>query len=514
MYTNSHRGLALVVAGFFLNLCALGIALNYNILHLRLQEQFNATASEIGTAGGVAVGLFNIASPLTTFLCQVCSPRHVVIVGVVMCGSSLIVSTFLSQAKILIFSYGVLFGLGSSFVHIPPLYLLVFYFSGKRYNRACVAVVTGIGAGVAITSPLLEKCFSIYGMFNTLRVYGACTIFIGLAASLAMAKPTLTQYTKVQSNTKDDQVRPAISNEINCSVSTELKSKQDQKTETCKYKELTFCEEKTCKLILLETGKPSLKQNCNVSISNTNDDQVRNNEINHPVSTELLEAIQANNDAEINKDDELNFSIEKTSKIILLKTMLRSSNFWICQPMFLLYSIGITFSFVGAANFMDEKGISSEEIARTLSFMGFGSLITRVVFVVIASCLPVSITFIISISNLLLCVLSIFLTLDISNTCVTVLFIGLSVPRDLCLVLVLPICVELFGKNISMEAYSVAYCFFGVGAFVSQGLTDALYNLTGSYDTALYAYGVLYFVCGLSFGVTVLKLRKMKQRQK
>ncbi|XP_071956514.1 uncharacterized protein [Antedon mediterranea] len=525
MFTHSNRGLALVVAGFSLNLSVLGITLNYNILHLKLQEQFNATASETGIVGGVAVGLFNIASPLTTFLCQACSPRHVVIVGAIMCGSSLVVSTFLSQFSHLIFSYGVLFGVGSSFVHIPPLYLLVFYFSGKRYNRACVAILTGIGAGVAITSPLLEKCFSVYGFFYTLRMYGACTICIGLTASLAMGKPRLTKTKTCKygpiANSKNDQVNDLRLNLINHPVSAELKAKQrsndfkGEKTET-KDKELPFCKEKICKIILLqelEIEEATLKKNCNGSISNTKYDKEITNEMKHSVPIEL-KAKQENNDFnDENKIKELILSEEKISKIILLKAMLQSSNFWICQPMFFLFSIGITFTFVSAANFMDEKSMSSEEIARTLSFMGIGSLITRVVFVVIASCLPVSVTFIISISNLLLCVLSILLTFDISNTCVTVLFIGLSIPRALCLVLSLPVCVELFGKRISTEAMSVAYCFFGMGSLVSQAVTDNLYDLTGSYDTALYTCSVLFFVCTLSFGVVILKSSRKQNKE-
>ncbi|XP_071945563.1 uncharacterized protein [Antedon mediterranea] len=403
----------------------------------------------------------------------------------------------------LIFSYGVLFGVGSSFVHIPPLYLLVFYFSGKRYNRACVAVLTGLGAGVAITSPLLEKCFSVYGFFYTLRI------------------PI--------PNTKNDQVNDLRLMLINNPVSAELKAKQesndikDERTETNKPKdkELPFCEEKTSKKILLqelEMEKPILKQNCNGSISNTKDHQEITNEMKHSVPIELKAKQENNdfNDENIIKDIET-FSEEKISKIILVKTMLRSSNFWICQPMFLLYSIGITFSFVSAANFMDEKSISSEEIARTLSFMGFGSLITRVVFVVIASCLPVSITFILSISNLLLCVISIVLTFDISNTFVILLFIGLSIPRALCMVLPLPVCVELFGKRISTEAVSVAYCFFGIGSLVSQVVTDNLYDLTGSYDTALYSglciCSGLFFVCTISFGVVILKSGRKQNKE-
>ncbi|XP_071956637.1 uncharacterized protein [Antedon mediterranea] len=523
MFTNSHRGLALVVAGFSLNLSVLGITLNYNILHLKLQEQFNATASETGIVGGVAVGLWSIASPLSTFLCQVCSPRLVVIAGVVMCGSSLVVSTLLSQFSYLIFSYGVLFGVGSSFVHIAPLYLLVFYFSGKRYNRACVAILVGIGAGVAITSPLLERCFSVYGFFYTLRMYGACTICIGLTASLAMGKPRLTRTKTCKygpiGNAKNDHVNDLSLKLINHSVSAELREKQDsndfkdERTETNrpKDKELPFCEEKTSKKILLqelEMEKPILKQNCNGSISNTKDHQEITNEIKHSVPIELKAKQENNdfNDENIIKDIE--FREDKISKIILLKAMLKSSNFWICQPMFFLYSIGITFSFVSAANFMDEKGISSEEIARTLSFMGFGSLITRVGFVVIASCLPVSIKFIISISNLLLCVILIVLTFDISNSFVILLFIGLSIPRALCMVLPLPVCVELFGKRISTEAVSVAYCFFGIGSLVSQAVTDNLYDLTGSYDTALYTCSGLFIVCTISFGVVILKSRQ------
>ncbi|XP_071965153.1 uncharacterized protein [Antedon mediterranea] len=501
MYKFVSSSTVLVLGAFIINLVFLGLLFNYNLLHLEFQNEFNATASEIGAVGAVSIGIMNIVTPLTTILCQTVGFRPIVIIGVVMCGTGLITTTFVSQSHIFImFSYGTLYGLGCNFVHIPALQILIYHFSGKNYNRACVAVLTGIGTGIAITSPLLENIFLLYGFKNTLRVYGAFGMCIGLLAAIPIRLP-VEMHSEGQRSTIYD------STEIGYDLYDRIPEKETSAdTEVHKATQPSTYDE------------VSHTYNENINLSEFDESFSMNTdkkyEMKYSTEIEISEDIAQIDGQELKN---IGKALKKNksgviSKVLLLKMMLKNLNFWLCQPMFFLYSLAITFSFVCAGNFMNDRGATSQEIVRVLSGMGFTDLMTRVLFVLVASWLPTSLTFIITIMNLALFVISILLSLNISNTFVNVLLIGLSLPRTCLLMLVLPVCVEIFGKQLSAEAMSVAYSLIGVGSIVSQAVADNLYDSTGSYKLTLHICAVLYAISGLSFGVVVFRLNRGRGR--
>ncbi|XP_033125757.1 uncharacterized protein LOC117123841 [Anneissia japonica] len=486
-----RQGIVLVAAGFILNVVFLGILFNYNIMNLEFQVYFNATASETGIPGAVSIGILNLATPMTTVVCKLVGYQIVVIAGVLMCGTSLIASTIVSQIHVLIFLHGILYGLGSNFVHIPQLHLLRHHFSGKRYNKACVAILTGIGVGIAITSLLLEKLFLVYGLQKSLRIYGACIVCIGLLASMGTRLPAKKHYESHQSisskyskhndninenpetlettqstvHTKSCHISPHHEYQAH-SMGMELKSKHDSIEDEL---QIELFNTKGISVVSGEKISENMEE-----ISDTGLNAEETTLFNVGVSTNcshghcvINEHIQETADNELSKvhDEQGVYQAgKKAGKIYLLKKMLKNLDFWLCQPMFFLYSLAITFSFVSLSNFMDENGMTSEEVAYTLSLMGFADLATRVLFIFVASCLPVSITVVVAIMNLALFVISVLLSFNFSNTVLKALILVMSFPRALLLALVLPVCVEIFGKQLSAEAMSVAYFLIGMGA--------------------------------------------------
>lgn len=96
-----------------------------------------------GEIGSVAWAVFNLSSPLPTFLIQKFGSRVVAALGVLMCGSGLLLSTLSKQIWMLFVFYGVVQGLGLCFVQMASLQLLTCYFSGSALVRALSVAALG-----------------------------------------------------------------------------------------------------------------------------------------------------------------------------------------------------------------------------------------------------------------------------------------------------------------------------------------------------------------------------------
>ncbi|XP_033105237.1 monocarboxylate transporter 13-like isoform X2 [Anneissia japonica] len=184
-----YQGWAIVFVSAIMYIPVLGVLYNYNLLFVRLQEEFDSGAGETGWIGCLAIALLTLPSPLSTFLAEKITYRGIVALGLVMCSIGLLVTSFMPSIKYIFFSYSIVFGLGTNFIQHPSLSLIVLYFDERKCAKATGLAITGTGAGIMATSQILEFLFNILGWRGALRVMAAIILPVGLVCCAFLKSP-------------------------------------------------------------------------------------------------------------------------------------------------------------------------------------------------------------------------------------------------------------------------------------------------------------------------------------
>ncbi|XP_033125775.1 monocarboxylate transporter 11-like [Anneissia japonica] len=161
----------------------------YALTFLKLQQDFNGSATMVGLIGSIYLSLGCGLSPVTSLLQRRYSHRMITIMAVLITSVSYILSSFMDSLIFLVFTFGVLSGIGYNFVYTSLNHLLVCYFPSKK----CRGPIAIANAGQTIAqlglSPAIEKLLSLYGWRWTLRIQGTVICLVGLLACIVLKKP-------------------------------------------------------------------------------------------------------------------------------------------------------------------------------------------------------------------------------------------------------------------------------------------------------------------------------------
>ena len=125
--------------------------------------------------------------PLHGHLAARVSPRAFVAIGGALVGASWIASSFATSLPLLYFTYGVLSGIGTGFVYVSVIELMVQYWPDRR--GFAVGMVTGsYGFGAICTTFPIAWAMQRSGLHNTLIWFGAIFAVVIALAALGMKR--------------------------------------------------------------------------------------------------------------------------------------------------------------------------------------------------------------------------------------------------------------------------------------------------------------------------------------
>ena len=120
-----------------------------------------------------SVGVFS------ALLCNKFGCRCVTIAGSLLCVFPLVTSSFVTHLTVLYFTFGVLFGIGNSFVFTAGLLITPKYFT-KRRSLAISIVAGGMGAGILAMGPTIQVLLETLEWHGTLRVMVAPVVLVAV----------------------------------------------------------------------------------------------------------------------------------------------------------------------------------------------------------------------------------------------------------------------------------------------------------------------------------------------
>lgn len=176
----------MVVAALVMQLC-LGVLYSYSVFRGPLSKEVGMTVKETGYPLMASFFFFAVGMIFAGRWQDKVGPKKVAIFGGLLLGVGAILAGVLYKTVGgLVFSYGVLGGLGVGFAYVTPIATCIKWFPDMRGTITGLAVF-GFGAGTLIFGPLISKLVIGSGIANAFFVVGVIMI-IGVCGSGAMFK--------------------------------------------------------------------------------------------------------------------------------------------------------------------------------------------------------------------------------------------------------------------------------------------------------------------------------------
>lgn len=180
-------GWVIVFASFMCNMVVDGTAYSFGILMPELLKEYNSTKGKTALVGSLLPGTTMLVGPMVSFLVNKFGCRTVTIIGSIIAGVAMGLSTLCPNIDVLLWVYGILGGIGCGMMYLPAVVCVGYYFESKRSLATGIAVC-GSGVGTFVFAPVASILVSSYGWKNTNLVIGglalSCVVFGALMKPL------------------------------------------------------------------------------------------------------------------------------------------------------------------------------------------------------------------------------------------------------------------------------------------------------------------------------------------
>ena len=180
-----HQGWSVTFAGMGINL-ALGILYTWSVISKGIPEAWGWSEADKSWPYAIACLIFSIGMVPAGRMQDRIGPRTVAVIGGVLVGIGMIVSSFVTSPVGYILGFGVLAGAGIGFGYASATPPAVKWFPAAKTGLIAGIVVSGFGLASVYAAPLSTWLIVTFGMQKTVFVLGIAflIIVVGLAQLL------------------------------------------------------------------------------------------------------------------------------------------------------------------------------------------------------------------------------------------------------------------------------------------------------------------------------------------
>ncbi|XP_063048237.1 monocarboxylate transporter 9a [Engraulis encrasicolus] len=174
-------GWVVVVSAFMAQFLSWGSPTAVGVLYPEWLATFQEGKGMTAWVGSMVSGIALLTSPICSACVESFGARPVTIFSGVMVAGGMMLSAFAPNISFLIFSYGVVVGLGCGLVYAATLTITCQYFD-KRRGLALGIVTTGTSVGGFLYATLQNELISLYGLEGCLLIVGALSLNLMVSA--------------------------------------------------------------------------------------------------------------------------------------------------------------------------------------------------------------------------------------------------------------------------------------------------------------------------------------------
>jgi MFS family permease len=186
--TRFFYGWVVLAAAFVIITMSIGTLFTLGVFVKPIEESMGWSRSGIG-----AIGLFNwivmgAGGVVSGFVSDRVGTRRVVLVGAVLLGLGLVLSSHVQQVWQLYVTFGLLVGAGVSTFYVPLTVLAIKWFEGRR-GMAAAVVSAGNGLGILALAPLTRWLINEFDWRVAFLVLGNLAWVVVLPCALLLRQP-------------------------------------------------------------------------------------------------------------------------------------------------------------------------------------------------------------------------------------------------------------------------------------------------------------------------------------
>ncbi|XP_048047342.1 monocarboxylate transporter 9a [Megalobrama amblycephala] len=168
-------GWMIVLASFMAQFLSLGSPQSVGVLYPEWLSAFQEGKGMTAWVGSMVSGVALITSPVCSACVDNFGARPVTVFSGVMVAGGLMLSAFAPSVSFLIFSYGIVVGMGCGLVYAATLTITCQYFD-KRRGLALGIVTTGTSVGGFTYATLQNELIELFGLEGCLLIVGALAL--------------------------------------------------------------------------------------------------------------------------------------------------------------------------------------------------------------------------------------------------------------------------------------------------------------------------------------------------
>lgn len=176
-------GWIVVLASFLTHSIVEGCVHSYGVLNSEFLDVFGESKGKTAIIGSLLLSFGQLNGPVASILTDKYGCRFTTILGSVILSLGFFASAFAQSVNTLIFTIGVIGGIGLSFIYVPALVIVAFYFE-KRRSLATAIAMSGAGIGTFIFAPLIDFFIQKYAWRGAMIMLSCLTLQIIILGSL------------------------------------------------------------------------------------------------------------------------------------------------------------------------------------------------------------------------------------------------------------------------------------------------------------------------------------------
>lgn len=202
------RAIQILVAGFCINLC-MGILYAWSVFKKALVVDLGWSNADASLPYTVAIITFALSLLVVGILQDRMGPRRVLILGTVMVGLGMIVSSFATTPMMLVLTFGVMTGSGIGFGYacLSPSAMKWFHPSKKGLVNGLIAA--GFGLAAVYLAPLTSTLIAEYGINTSFLVLGIAVLVIAVPLAFTINNPPAGYVPEAPAGYKSTSTKPA-----------------------------------------------------------------------------------------------------------------------------------------------------------------------------------------------------------------------------------------------------------------------------------------------------------------
>ena len=154
----------------------------------------------------ISFGLTFVLSPLSCFLCKRFGCKAVTVLGGILVGIGLLLSSFVDNIFRMYVTYSFLFGMGSSMCYVSSVLVLSGYFS-KNLVVANGIGLAGAGVGTITLAPALSLLLDNFYWRDALRILSATSLLILISGLIFYLVPAPLEFSDAEKYDTEEETK-------------------------------------------------------------------------------------------------------------------------------------------------------------------------------------------------------------------------------------------------------------------------------------------------------------------